>query len=266
MGWLIVTALGVIAYFWWKNTTEQRKKTSTIRAKSEGLTESLDGDNWDTPTDLIPSNPKPVRVTLRLSYQDASKKISERLVDVKECDTTNPAGYLFGFCHLRQSVRTFRIDRIQQAVDVETGEIITNLSAYANQKYEESPIASLDRLFADSIDAIRGLFYIGKADGRFTAKEKQIFLHYCQTAANDSSITMSQIDAACKNLPTPTKQAYKLICGRLAKLDERQRAAILAATEEMIATEKTISGEEAEALDYMKKKLGSPTRMEPAAA
>ena len=105
------------------------------------------------------------------------------------------------------------------------------------------------------MDALRCLFYIAKADGRFTAKEKQVFLDYCRRATGDDRLTIGQINKACEYLAAPSKQAFKLICGRLGKLDEDCRSAVLEAAEAMIATEKTIAPEEAEALAYLKKRL-----------
>lgn len=243
--------IGYVVYRWRKNAPQSRQFSFAG--------DSLDSGKWDTPSDLVPSNPRPIQATLRLSYRDAAGATTERHVTVRECDTTNPAGYLIGHCQLRDSIRTFRMDRIKRAIDVETGEVIGNLNEYAAKKYASSPIASLDALLADSADALRALFYIGKADGRFTAKEKQIFLTYCQQATGDDRITLKQIENACRYIPIPTMQAYKLICGRLAKLGEAKGAAILQAAEAMIATEKTIAAEEAEALTYMKKRLAEPS-------
>lgn len=262
--WIFLVAVGCALYLKWKPSS---KPVETVASEDNFVTfswhepqgmgeDNLDAPGWHEPQDMVPSVPRPISASLRIDYRDAAGKTSERIVDVRECDTSYPDGYLIGFCRLRQAMRTFRMDRIARVIDMETGEIIPDLLAFAAQKYANSPIASLDSLLDDAADAIRALFYIGKADGRFTAKEKQVMLAYCQAAAGDSRITIAQIESVCRSLDIPSKQAFKLICGRIAKLDEPQRMAILDATEKMIATEKTISGEEAEALAYMKKRLG----------
>lgn len=254
MSWFVfMVLLGIAFYFW------NKRQQPGASARHSYIDDVLDSDNWDTPSDLVPSNPRPIQATLRLSYRDADGIASERHVTVRECDTTNPAGYLIGHCQLRDAIRTFRMDRIKRAIDVETGEVIPSLTDYAAKKYAESPIAALDSLLADSADALRALFYIGKADGRFTTKEKLVFLAYCQQASGDERITLTQIEKACREIPVPTMQAFKLICGRLGKLEQVRRSAILQAAEDMIATEKTIAAEEAEALAYMKKRLNEAT-------
>ncbi len=208
---------------------------------------------------LGPSNPKSISANLKLNYEDSRGDSSERIVDVKECDTNNPAGYLIGFCHLRNAIRTFRMDRIKKAIDIETGEVITSLTDFAAKKYGESPLFSIEGLLEDSMDAIRGLFYIAKADGRFTAKEKMVFLEYCHAASGDERINLKDIEEVCKYLPIPSMQAFKLICGRLAKLDDARRKSIISFAEKIIATERKISSEEAEAIAYMKKRLDPVT-------
>ncbi|MDO9227146.1 MAG: WYL domain-containing protein [Pseudomonadota bacterium] len=217
--------------------------------------EPLDAPDWDAQDDFTPSNPRPIQSQLKLSYRDAAGALTDRQVDVKECDTSNPTGYLIGHCHLRGAIRTFRLDRIHRAVDLETGEIINSLTAWAAAKYEESPIASLDKLLGAAADPLRALFYIGKADGRFTAKEKKIFLSYCHTVSGDARITLHQIEQLCAQMEIPTQQAFKLICGRIGKLEDAARLQVLNAAEAMVATEKTVSGQEAEALEYLHKRL-----------
>lgn len=250
MDLLLLIFASVFVFYLWKSAN-RRAPIVTVTVTDD----PLDTPGWNDTESFEPSNPRPIKASLKFSYRDASGSSTERLVDIKECDTTNPAGYMIGFCRLRNAIRTFRMDRASRAIDIDTGGLIPSLTEFAAKKYNESPISSIDNLFNNSSDSLRALFYIGKADGRFTQKEKQIFLAYCQKASGDERIDMEQIENACKYLAAPTKQAFKLICGRLAKLDEAERIAVLNATAAMIATEKTISGEEVEALGYMKKRL-----------
>lgn len=258
MTWLVIFLLLIVTYVIWsqQKTRPSSAKTSRSRGSDD---DPLDDEGWEVPEGDTAHNPRPIEATVRLSYRDFEGARTERLVDVRECDTAAPDGLLIGFCHLRQAIRSFRLDRIHRAVDVETGEIIDDICAYAARKYAESPTASLDALFANTSDALRALFYIGKADGRFTAKEKQIFLRYCHAASGDDRITLQQIDNACRYLPIPSLPSFKLICGRLAKEGTDQRQALLDAAESMIGTEKTIDPQEAEAVAYLKKRFALPS-------
>lgn len=238
-------------YYFWK---AQRKPRIKVMQTSTRYAD-LDEPRWDTAAKYAPSNPKPVGGLLKLAYEDGTGRATEREVQVRECDTLNSAGYLTGHCQLRDEFRTFRMDRIKQAIDMETGEVIHDLPAWAAARYKTSPAYAMEELLSTETDALRALFYIGKADGRFTKKEKAVFLQYCQAQSGANHITPADIDRACAALPLPSMQAFKLICGRLAKLDSPDRLSILDACEKMVATEKKISPEEAEALAYLRKRL-----------
>ena len=244
-------------YYGW----EKHKKPRARVVLTNSRYADIDDARWDVAAEYAPSDPKPTGGLLQLKYQDANGSQTAREVQVRECDTLNPAGYLTGHCQLRDEFRTFRMDRIKQAIDMETGEVIHDLPAWAMARYKTSPAYAMEELLSTATDALRALFYIGKADGRFTKKEKAVFLQYCQAQSGANHITLVDIDRACAALPLPSMQAFKLICGRLAKLDAATRIAILEASEQMVATEKKVSPEEAEAIAYMRKRIGHPISM-----
>lgn len=257
----ILAVAGIVVYLAYRARTATTSHPrgwdapDSIPQRLLAVDEALDRPGWDVAAAYAPSNPKPIDASLKLHYRDASGTTTIRVVQAQECDTTNPEGYLIGYCELRQDIRTFRIDRIQRAIDMATGEIIDDLCAFAEASFKASPAHSIIQLLDDSADALRGLFYIGKADGRFTKKEKELFLAFCHHASGDARITIKQIEDACAYLPQPSMQAYKLICGRLAQASDELKAGVLQTAEAMIATEKTVAPEEVEALAYMRKRF-----------
>lgn len=257
MAVIIILALLVGCLIWLRAAKKPRYSVTITHSTHD--TSNLDSPQWDTAAEYAPSDPKPVAALLLLTYRDGNGQGTERQVQVRECDTLNPAGYLTGICQLRGAFRTFRIDRVERAVDMETGEIIENIPAWAQTRYLESPAYAIEQLLSTAADAMRALLYIGKADGRFTKKEKEIFLTYCQAKSGATHITQADLDRACAALPLPSMQSFKLICGRLAKLPQSERTAVLEACEQMVATEKKIAPEEAAALDYMRKRLTTGT-------
>lgn len=263
MGWLIFAAIFVWLAFSMNASQQKRARLKeqnrgkTFREQIHDENEPLDDDVWDTTTEFVPSHPKPISATLALHYRDAKGAVSERVVVVRECDTTNPAGYLLGVCQLRNAFRTFRINRIEKAVDVDTGEIIRDIPAYAQQKYQNSPAATIEKLLNESMDVLRCLFYIAKSDGRFTAKEKMLFLDYCHHASGNTDLTVKDIESICRDMPMASMQAYRLICGRLTQLPAVDRAKVLEIAQAMVASERTIAPEEQQALDYLTKRLSA---------
>lgn len=73
----------------------------------------------------------PVKVRKRnvvINYTDGYGEKSTREINTIALYPT--AGLLKAFCLLRMDVRTFRIDRITKAVEVDSGQIIENINSY----------------------------------------------------------------------------------------------------------------------------------------
>jgi len=71
-----------------------------------------------------------VRAQLGLQYRDPDGAITARDVDVQQVGRLNQQAYFRGYCHLRQADRTFRIDRIVECWDTESGEVIEDVEAF----------------------------------------------------------------------------------------------------------------------------------------
>lgn len=186
---------------------------------------------------------------------DGAGDVTDRDVEVKECDTVSRGGYLGGICRLRNGPRTFRIDRIRSAIDMETGEVVEDVPRWAASKYEGSPAQAMEGLLQEGTDSLRALIYVAKADGRYTKKEKEVFLKFCQARSGCSGITQTDIDRACYLLSAPTLPAFRQICGRIAKQPKEIRTAVLQACGELLNTEKTMSEAEEAAMHYMHKRF-----------
>lgn len=59
-----------------------------------------------------------------LDYEDTGHHETHRLVDIHGIRKIGPVTYLVAFCHLRNDVRTFRLDRVRGVARGDTGEII----------------------------------------------------------------------------------------------------------------------------------------------
>jgi len=79
--------------------------------------DSWEGGFWDA------SDPHDLDTTLDLTYTDAQGSTTTRVVRTRSFDNALYGGILIGHCHLRNATRTFRFDRVRQAVDTSTGEV-----------------------------------------------------------------------------------------------------------------------------------------------
>lgn len=204
-------------------------------------------------------NPMPARTSLAFAYTDAHGNSTRRTVDVREYDGTLNGGLLIGHCKMRDATRTFRFDRMRDVVDIETGEVVSNVPTYLRAKYEASPEATIEKLIGEHRDMLRALLFIGKADGRLTAGERQIILNLAVAITNDKRLDDTMIKQAFNSSTIPSLAAFKQCCGRLANNQSREYCnQIIAAADQMIASEKTVHPAEQEALNYLKKRLAKP--------
>jgi len=218
--------------------------------------ESIEKDEWEGSFWEV-TQPLPAKAKLRLKYTDGAGRKTERTVDVRQFGSIGSNTLLIGHCHMRDATRTFRSDRIESCIDEETGEVVTDLRAYLQTNYDQSPDRTKDLLIEGEYDTLRVLLYVGKADGQLRAAEKAVIRETCIAITNDSRLTDSTIDELFVNMDVPTLQAFKLAVGRIAKRDKATQAVVMTAAEKMVATQKAVHQAEQEALDYMKKRFAN---------
>lgn len=83
---------------------------------------------------FTPQNQIPVKARVFLCYTDFHGEPTERQVDIETCDPSSKNGYFTGFCHLKNEVRTFKISRVRACVDLDTGELISDFSEFAQNR------------------------------------------------------------------------------------------------------------------------------------
>jgi len=196
-----------------------------------------------------------IEVTDSGKYTDGAGRKTERTVDIRQFGSTGPNTLLIGHCNMRNATRTFRSDRIESCIDEETGEIVTDVRAYLQTKYDQSPDRTKNLLLEGEYDTLRVLLYVGKADGQLRAAEKTVIRETCIAITNDSRLTDDTIEELLANMDVPTPHAFKLAVNRLAKRDMAAQAVVMTAAEKMVATQKAVHQTEQEALDYMKKRF-----------
>lgn len=220
--------------------------------------ESIDKDEWEGSFWEV-AQPLPAKAKLRLRYTDGAGRRTERTVDARQFGGIGSNTLIIGHCNMRDATRTFRSDRIESCIDEETGEIVTDVRAYLQTKYDQSPDRTRDLLLEGEYDTLRVLLYMGKADGQLRAAEKAVIRDTCVAITKDSRLTDGTIDDLLTNMDVPTLQAFKLAVGRLAKRDQAAQVVVMTAAEKVVATQKTVHQAEQEALDYMKKRFTTGT-------
>lgn len=63
-------------------------------------------------------------MAIRIQYRSADDNLTERVISE---EVPEPPNAVQAFCHLRNEERTFVLSRIEKAVDIETGEVISDI-------------------------------------------------------------------------------------------------------------------------------------------
>jgi len=196
-----------------------------------------------------------VAARLRLDYRDGGGNRTSRDFTLANYGPWEGGAILIGHCHLRNATRTFRTDRIISCTDLDTGEIIPNLEAWLDAKWQASPDRAIEQIIETAWDAIRVLFYVSKADGTLNQKERIILRDAIRTMSAHPAIDDARINDLIKELDIPSITAFKQAFGRLVKREDDMATKVLAWSDQMVATQKTIAPAEQETLDYMRTRI-----------
>lgn len=181
----------------------------------------------------------PDSIALEIHYTDASKGDSVRVIDRMRVQD----GMLVAFCHLRGESRTFRLDRIRLAADIHTGEVIEDIELFL-AKDDPSRMFLLAHK-----DMFQVLFYVGKADGRFHAKQKAVMHRAVAEIGGDSSLSKEAFDVMIRRLGDPVSSAeFRKILQRMAYASPDLLRQIHAIAKEMVAVKKEAHADEISAL------------------
>lgn len=224
---------------------EEKKHTYTGYSKRT-YEEPEQYQYWDTVETV------PVNASLEIKYTNAKGESSKRQIEIANYNGTC---YLKAYCLHRSENRTFRIDRVTGCVDTKTGEIVNDIPGHLRKKYESSPEHKQQQTIKKASDILRVLFYVGKVDGQLRAPELEIIGKIYKQITKDANITDKEVKKILEQLGVPTIQGFKLAVGRIQKNSPQNLAVVEQLAKKIVATQKTISLGEKEALTYLAKKI-----------
>jgi len=229
-------------------------RTEYQSGKSRSTESNPDQDNWEGAFWDVQS-PRNIDANLCIEYRDGAGSFTKRNIRLMKYGAWDGGAILWAYCHLRNANRTFRTDRIISCVDLDTGEVIDNLETWLDSKYQDSPDRAIEKIIETAWDAIRVLFYVSKADGRLTQKERSILIDAIRSMNDHPAIDNKRIDDLIQSLDVPSVTAFKQAFGRLITLNRPLAEKTVTWADAMIATEKTVAAAEQEAIDYLRSRL-----------
>lgn len=244
-------AVMLVGFFWivgrYTQSTKGTARPLAKRNKEESSAESFEGTFYEA------EKPRTAKRTINIIYVDARGDRTSRTITIHAYEPTSPQGMLRATCHLRKEQRTFRFDRIEKAVDAETGEILRNLQSTLNEDWKASPESVVQKLMNEQSDLLKLMFYMAKADGAARMAEVEIITTHCQELSGRADLTVQSVKDMLQLLDLPTIAGFTHTYEKMLREqpDLAMRSAI--ACRAIVATQKTVHQAEQKALDVFEK-------------
>jgi hypothetical protein len=227
--WLLI--IGVIAFVVgrWLHQTQQKKRNAARKHAPE----------------------KRISTALRLKYRSRSGQVSQRTVHIYSFTPSTPVQFN-GRCTLRDDFRTFRADRVLEAVDNQTGELVPDVGAWLEAQYAARPSVLAKMALTLHPHHLPLLLHVARADGSMRAAERAIIALEAVKLYAHIGINAQNADAVLDEMPTPAFPMFCHHCHEILRLHGPSEAArLLGVARALVNTQKTIHPNEQAALDYL---------------
>lgn len=198
---------------------------------------------------------------LFIHYIDAYGSPSARRISVHRIADEGDDFRIRAWCYERQAMRTFLASRIEQAVDMQTGEIIgdvRNWLTFNIAGLDGDGDGQLDLMPDDAFGAVLAvLIYIARADGRMIEAEREVIRQFAVMALrcmNLELLSHSAFDrriASC-SIDFPT---FKAALGELAHVSDTMKRGICSVAEAVVLADGKRHRFEMEALHTLREIL-----------
>jgi hypothetical protein len=174
------------------------------RSDPEGYTNNgAFADDADSPEEFQSDrNLEGSRVWIK--YCNEAGEVSERWVQIQKIESRQYADYLFGHCELRDAIRSFRIDRIQEVADNygEVHEAREFFAPFTSAPQGRSSGPSRHSSFGRALKILDLvgqeliiLAFAAECDGRFVPREANLITSYAKVRCEELGLTMTEADS-----------------------------------------------------------------------
>jgi hypothetical protein len=119
-------------------------------------------------------------------YSDAGDNPTERRISIRRITRFGQSVYVEAFCHLRQADRSFRVDRIKQVSDPDTGEVanIEFATIHAGDFPEPQPGGDYSVVMSRARPGLNALIWLARADYDLSDAEMDLLLEFVELRAS----------------------------------------------------------------------------------
>ena len=188
--------------------------------------------------------------TFEIAYVDSKNEFSRRTVTVRDvCLSGGDNVLIRAYCHARESGRTFRADRIQEVVDLSTGEVLSDPFAYFASV--AMPGFATERTDTDlALErcryGIQLLVFLARCDGEYHPSEHETILRYIADQSTDLDPDRNIINKNIATQHPDLDNFYRALDYFAEQADEAELRRVVRYLVELVDADGILSPEEAE--------------------
>jgi hypothetical protein len=203
-----------------------------------------------------------IEFELEIDYKDRNGLSTTRQIKVSgyRISSDRKDAEIWGYCYLRGAGRTFYASRIKRCVDLDTGEVITDIIPFLEGKYYSSPIGQLDLWIERRKGEIDILVYVGRLDNQLRQSKKEIIIEYIIQKEPDLTITPEVVNIYLKNCGKVSKTMFGRLLTQLSAAEKETKESLIEVCSRIIETKKSKNMEEEKVIEHMRKRLLPKTK------
>jgi hypothetical protein len=145
---------------------------------------------------------------------------------------------------------------MKRLVDLDTGEIHTNIINFLEEKYINSPSGQLDKIIKKINAEIGILVYVGRLDGQLRQSKKDIIIDYIMAKEPEARITRETINSYLKDCGKVSKTMFGRLLTQVSTEKQAYKEELIKYANSILQSKKgQRNTEEEKVIDHMKKRL-----------
>jgi hypothetical protein len=187
-----------------------------------------DHDAWEGSVYELGERPFRCDVKLGFDYTDSNGATTNRKIRTEAFVCWLDNDHLVqGFCNYRKANRSFVTSRMEDVVDLDTGECVDDIDAYLTEIYEASDYKKVDDFIDRHISVVECLLYLAKLDGNITKTQKSLIIGYITEVSGVAMVTDSVANKLIRDFAEDiTPQKYRTLLSQMRREQPENLAAL----------------------------------------
>jgi len=157
------------------------------------------------------------------------------------------------YCHEKKAPRIFKLSRIAELTDIETGEVFENPTKYFLDRFEDSSLGIITKCFQKLEPEILILTFVARSDGYLRKAERKIIMDFV-TKNSDLDLELNLLESEIRRTYCESQDFRKALKELSTKTTDK-RTEILNLSTDIVNTDKNPDPLELGALELIKKEL-----------